>query len=61
MPLSYQVEDDNIVALRERYTSYILDHQNITDGAGWVRFSVIFCDFPFISGSISAKIGTARP
>ena len=36
MPLSFQVEDDNILALRDRYTSYILDHQNITDGAGWL-------------------------
>lgn len=37
MPLSFQVEDDNLVALRERYTSFILGHQNISsEGAGWL-------------------------
>ena len=37
MPLSFMVEDENLVSLRKHYTDYILDHQNMTaDGAGWL-------------------------
>jgi hypothetical protein len=40
IPLSYQVHDDNLVALRDRYVEFILGHQNITSGPdgpyGWL-------------------------
>ena len=37
MPLSFMVDDANLVSLRDKYTGYILDHQNISkEGAGWL-------------------------
>lgn len=36
VPLSYQVEDDNLNAIRDRYLSYILNQQNISEGCGWL-------------------------
>ena len=35
-PLSYQVDDANLRAIRDRYVGYILRHQNVTDSAGWL-------------------------
>jgi hypothetical protein len=37
VPLSYQLDDPNLVAIRDRYINYVLSHQNISvDGAGWL-------------------------
>eukprot|EP00911_Craspedida_sp_UC1_P002505 UC1_evm2s1861 len=39
--LSYQVQDTNLIALRERYVSHILSQQHIgPDGAGWLGRNV---------------------
>ena len=42
VPLSYQVEDENLVALRTRYLTYILEQQNTTGSppAGWLGVDV---------------------
>lgn len=37
VPLSYQIDDPNLTALRKKFLGYILGHQNISsDGAGWI-------------------------
>jgi hypothetical protein len=37
VPLSYQVNDSNLVAIRDRYINYVLSYQNVSaDGAGWL-------------------------
>ena len=33
IPLSYQLEDSNLIQIRERYVLYILDHQH---SSGWL-------------------------